>query len=137
MPALTQHFSPAKSPEDARLTRLSQIAAALPETARQVYGSHATFLVRKKPFAYFLDNHHGDGIVGVTCKVLPGENKALVTAQPRRFYMPAYLASRGWVALRLDVGRIAWKEVRDLLIGSYLLTAPKTLVRIVEEMLKS
>ena len=133
----SKHFSPpqslpAKSSEDPRLTRVSEIALALPQVTRQVYGSHAQFLVRKKTFAYFLDNHHGDGIVGVTCKVMPGENKALVAAQPRRFYLPAYVASRGWVALRLDAGKIDWSEVRDLLVGSYLLTAPKNLARIVE-----
>ena len=129
---MSKHFSPAKFAEDPRLTRLTEIALALPEVTRQVYGSHAQFCVRKKTFAYFLDNHHGDGIVGVTCKVMPGENKALVAAQPRRFYLPAYLASRGWVALRLDRGKIDWSEVRDLLVGSYLLSAPKTLARIVE-----
>jgi hypothetical protein len=113
--------------EDPRLSRLTKIALTLPETTRQIYGSHAQFLVRKKTFAYFLDNHHGDGIVGVTCKVFPGENKSLVEAQPRRFYLPAYVASRGWVALRLDQGKIDWTEVRELLLTSYALVAPKRL----------
>jgi phosphoribosylglycinamide formyltransferase-1 len=122
----------AKRREDPRLTRLTKIALALPETARQIYGSHAQFLVRKKTFAYFLDNHHGDGIVAVTCKVLPGDNKALAAAQPRRFYLPAYIASRGWVALRLDVGKIDWDEVGELLLGSYALIAPKRLAELVE-----
>jgi hypothetical protein len=98
--------------EDPRLTRLTEIALALPETTRQIYGSHAQFRVRKRTFAYFLDNHHGDGIVAVTCKVLPGDNKALAEAQPARFYLPAYIASKGWVALRLDVGKVDWDEVR-------------------------
>jgi hypothetical protein len=116
-----------RSVEDPRLTRLTEIALTFPEVTRQIYGSHAQFLERKKTFAYFLDNHHGDGIVAVTCKVLPGENKALVEAQPARFYLPAYLASKGWVALRLDVGEVDWDEVRDLLLGSYTLIAPKRL----------
>jgi phosphoribosylglycinamide formyltransferase-1 len=113
--------------EDQRLTRLTKIALALPETQRQIYGSHAQFLIRKKTFAYFLDNHHGDGIVAVTCKVLPGENKALAEAQPDRFYLPAYVASRGWVALRLDRGKIDWEEVKELMLGSYAMIAPKRL----------
>jgi len=113
--------------EDWRLTRVSEIALSLPETTRELYGSHAQFLVRKKTFAYFLNNHHGDGIVGVTGKALPGDNKALVEAQPIKFYLPAYVASRGWVALRLDVAKIDWEEVRELLLGSYLLVAPKRL----------
>src|SRR5262249_16769366 len=118
---------PKRSAEDPRLSRLTQIALTLPEVARQIYGSHAQFLVRKKTFAYFLDNHHGDGIVAVTCKVLPGDNKALTEAQPRRFYLPAYLASKGCVLLHLDAGRMDWDEVRAPLRCSYTLVAPKRL----------
>ena len=118
---------PKHAAQDKRLTRLTEIALAFPEAQRQIYGSHAQFLVRKKTFAYFLDNHHGDGIVAVTCKVLPGENKALSEAQPERFYLPAYLASRGWVALRLDRGKIDWGEVKELLLGSYAVIAPRRL----------
>jgi predicted DNA-binding protein (MmcQ/YjbR family) len=116
-----------KSAEDPRLARLTEIALALPEASRQIYGSHAQFLVRKKTFAYFLDNHHGDGIVAVTCKVLPGDNKLLAEAQPRRFYLPDYLASRGWVGLHLDVGKVDWREVKELLGSSYGLIAPPRL----------
>lgn len=115
------------SAEDPRLTRVTQIALALPDVRRQIYGSHAQFLVRKKTFAYFLDNHHGDGIVAVTGKVLAGDNKALAEAQPGRFCLPAYIASRGWVALRLDVGRVDWDEIKELLLGSYTLIAPRRL----------
>jgi predicted DNA-binding protein (MmcQ/YjbR family) len=117
----------ARAAEDQRLCRLSDIALTLPEATRQIYESHAQYLVRKKTFAYYLDNHHGDGIVAVACKVLPGENRALAEAQSGRFYLPAYLASKGWVALRLDVGRVDWDEVRELLYGSYALVAPKRL----------
>ena len=119
--------TPRRSSEDPRLTRLTEIALALPEATRKIHGSHAQFLVRKKTFAYFLDNHHGDGIVAVTGKVMPGDNKALAEAQPRRFYLPAYIASKGWVALRLDVGKVDWDEARELLLGSYTLVAPKRL----------
>jgi hypothetical protein len=31
------------------------------------------------------------------------------------------------VALRLDVGKVDWDEVRELLLGSYVLIAPKRL----------
>jgi hypothetical protein len=117
----------ARRSEDSRLARITEIALALPEATRKIYGSHAQFLIRKKTFAYFLDNHHGDGIVAVTCKVLPGDNKMLAEAQPTRFYLPAYLASKGWAALRLDVGKINWNEVKELLWGSYALMAPKRL----------
>jgi len=109
------------------LQRLTATALVLPEVRRELSGSHASFRVRKKTFAYFLENHHGDGIVAVTCKVLPGENAALAKAQPQRYYLPAYIGPRGWVALRLDLPKINWSEVRELLLTSYLLTAPKRL----------
>ena len=118
---------PKRSTRDPRLTRVTEIALALPEATRQIHGSHVQFLVRSKTFAYFLDNHHGDGIVALTGKVLPGDNNALVQAQPERFYLPAYIASRGWVALRLDIGKIDWNEVRELLVSSYALLAPRRL----------
>src|SRR5437879_11530637 len=99
--------------QDPRLIRLTKISLALPETARQCHEQHAAFLVRKRTFAYYLSDHHGDGIVAVTCKVLPGDNTALAAAQPDRFYLPAYIGPRGWVALRLDVGHVDWDEVAE------------------------
>ena len=113
--------------ENPRLARLTKIALALPEASREVHGSHAQFLVRKKTFAYFLDNHHGDGIIAVACKALPGDNEVLARSDPTRFYLPAYIGARSWVALRLDVGPVDWDEVRELTAGSYRLVAPKKL----------
>jgi predicted DNA-binding protein (MmcQ/YjbR family) len=119
--------------EDERLGHVSKIALALPESTRVIHNSHAQFLVRKKTFAYFLNDHHGDGIVSVACRVLPGDNKALAERQPRKFYLPAYIAARGWVALRLDRGKVDWKEVSELVHASYVLVAPKRLAEQVME----
>ena len=122
---------PPRPAEDRRLTELTKICLKLPEATRRLAGSHAAFLVRKRTFAYFLNDHHGDGIVAVTCKVLPGDNHALVRASPQRFYIPAYIGPRGWVALRLDLGKIDWREVSELVLGSYQLIAPKRLAAMV------
>jgi predicted DNA-binding protein (MmcQ/YjbR family) len=112
---------------DQRRARLSEICLALPDASRRDQGSHAAFLVRKKIFAYYLDNHHGDGIVAVTCKAPPGENAELAALDPERFYIPAYVGPRGWVALRLDTRRVDWDQVADLVADSYRLIAPKRL----------
>jgi predicted DNA-binding protein (MmcQ/YjbR family) len=124
-------------PQDRRLTRFTKICLSLPETTREDKGQHAAFLVRKKIFAYYLNDHHGDGIVAVTCKVLPGDNTALSTANPERFYMPAYIGPRGWVALRLDIGEIDWDEVSELAATSYRLVAPKSLAALVPTTLEA
>jgi predicted DNA-binding protein (MmcQ/YjbR family) len=107
--------------------RLTKICLALDGAECERNGSHATFRARKKVFAYFMNNHHGDGIVAVACKVNPGDNEALVRAQPERFYLPAYIGPRGWVGLRLDRGAIDWEEVEELVKASYSLSAPKRL----------
>jgi predicted DNA-binding protein (MmcQ/YjbR family) len=118
--------------EDKRLTRLTKICLSLPEVERRDSGDHAAFIVRKKIFAYFLNNHHGDGIVAVTCKVLPGDHQRLISSNPDRFYLPAYLGPRGWVALRLDVKNVDWDEVAELVATSYQLTAPKRLAALMK-----
>jgi len=122
----------ARASKDGRLARLTKICLALPEAARRDCESHAAFLVRKSTFAYFLNDHHGDGIVSVACKALPGDNTALAAAQPARFYLPAYIGPRGWIALRLDRGEVDWDEVAELVMGSYRLIAPQRLVKLVK-----
>jgi predicted DNA-binding protein (MmcQ/YjbR family) len=117
-----------RAADGSTLKRLTKICLSLPEASRRDSGDHAAFAVRKRIFAYFLNNHHGDGLVSVACKALPGDNQQLVRAQPERFYLPAYIGSRGWVALRLDMGGVDWDEAAELVTGSYRLTAPKTLV---------
>jgi predicted DNA-binding protein (MmcQ/YjbR family) len=119
--------------EDQRLRKVSAICAALPEAERTVSGDHATFRVRGKVFAYFLNDHHGDGIVSVCVKSELGENVDRAHREPERFYLPAYIGPRGWFGLRLDRGRVDWREVEDIVRRSYRLSAPKTLVRKLEE----
>ena len=112
-----------------RLEKLSQICLSLPEAVRKELDSHASFAVGKKVFAYYLNDHHGDGMVSLCCKVLPGDNERLITASPRKFYMPAYTGPRGWVALRLDRPTVDWNEVKELVRCSYEQMAPKKLLQ--------
>jgi len=111
-----------------RLSKLLEICLALPGATREECGDHSTFRVAKKVFAYYLNDHHGDGIVSVCCKVPHGDNKWLIEASPRKFYMPAYIGSRGWVGLRLDHATVNWREVKELVQGSFAQVAPKRLI---------
>jgi predicted DNA-binding protein (MmcQ/YjbR family) len=120
----------AQTKTEDRLVRLSEICLTLPATVREDKGDHAGFLVAKKVFAYYLNNHHGDGIVSVCCKVLPEDNRRLVESNPRKFYLPAYIGSRGWVGLRLDLATVDWTEVKELVLGSYSQVAPQKLLKL-------
>lgn len=114
--------------ENKRLKELSTFCLSLPGAVVEEMHGHVAFKVGKKTFAYYLNDHHGDGIVSVCCKVLPGDNQRLIDANPRKFYMPAYIGPRGWVALRLDRKTVDWSEVKELVRGSYDQVASKKLL---------
>ena len=115
--------------EERLLKHVTSICLALAGVTQEVRASHATFRVGKKVFVYFLNDDHSDGILSVCCKAFAGDNQALVAAEPKRFYLPDYIGAKGWVGLRLDVGKVDWEEVQQLVLGSYKLTAPKKLVK--------
>jgi predicted DNA-binding protein (MmcQ/YjbR family) len=118
--------------EDPRLVRLTTLCLALPDAQRQIQGRHARFHVRNRTFAYFLDDHHGDRIVSVTCKVDRAEIPAFLDRDSTRFYVPEYLGPKGWIALCLDVKPVDWNDVRALVRGSYCRVAPKKLAAMVD-----
>jgi phosphoribosylglycinamide formyltransferase-1 len=108
--------------------RVTAICGALPGAEREDRADHVIYRVRGKVFAYFLDDHHGDGIVSVCVKSELGEHVDRARREPERFYLPAYIGSRGWFGLRLDRGRVDWREVAEVVERSFRRTAPKALV---------
>ena len=121
----------------AALAGLTPICLALPEAGELPFGVHRRFVVRGKTFAWFNDDHHGDGMTMLVTKTEPGLAETLIAAEPGRFLRPPYLGHRSWVGLRLDVGPIDWDEVRGLVTDSYLLIAPKRLATLVRDMSQS
>ncbi len=115
------------------IQRLSDICLALPEATREDMGGHAAFAVRKKKFAYYLHDHHGDGIISVCFKASPGGGDLLIDSDEDLFYRPAYIGPRGWIGLRLDLGDVDWVEVTKHVTASYCLQAPKRLVALTGE----
>jgi len=110
------------------LKGVRSICLALPEvTERPSHGSPAWFVRDKKTIAMFVDDHHGDGILGIWCAAPPGVQEELVAQEPARFYRPPYVGHRGWLGVRLDVD-VDWGEVADILEDAFRCVAPKTLV---------
>lgn len=115
--------------KETKRERVTAICRALPGAEHVDQGNHTTYRVRGKVFAYFLDDHHGDGIVSVCVKSQLGENVDRARLEPERFYLPAYIGPRGWFGMRLDRGRVRWPEVAEVVEQSYRLTAPRTLIK--------
>jgi hypothetical protein len=120
----------AKARDTDRRKRLVALCHSLPEASAERAGvDHLAFKVRKKIFAYYLYNHHGDGRIAFVCKAPAGEQGRLVKEDPARYFVPPYVGPKGWVGLRLDTPRIDWREVKDLAFAAYVLTAPDRLRR--------
>ena len=112
--------------QQARLSRLLKRAAKLPEV--EISGDqHKSFRIRRKNFAYYLNDHHGDGIVSLCCKASLEEQADLVEADSDKYYIPSYVGAKGWVAIRLDRSRVDWPQVDALLVNANRAQAPKML----------
>ena len=117
----------------ALLARVTALCLALPEARHAQWDRHADFSVRKRSFARFHDDHHGDGIVAVLCRSTLGENVDRAGRDPGRFFLPSFNARHGWFGIRLDVAGIDWRDVENALRTSWRLAAPKTLVARLDE----
>ncbi len=115
---------------EALRARVRLICLAFPGTAEVVNNPvHSGFTVNGKTFCYFLNDHHGDGIVGVTCKAMPGVQAALIDMDRERFYLPAYMHRHGWIGMRLDLDPVDWAHLEQLLTEAYLASAPRKMAR--------
>jgi hypothetical protein len=113
---------------DGRREKLVALACALPEAEAERAGAqHLSFKVRKKIFAYYAYDHHGDGRIALLCKAPPGEQPRLVAEDAGRYFVPPYVGPKGWVGFRLDTPRVDWKVVQGLLLAAYFMTAPDKL----------
>jgi predicted DNA-binding protein (MmcQ/YjbR family) len=114
---------------DTAAGRIDALCLALPGATRENGTDHVTYRVKGRPFAYFLDGHDPDGIVSLCCRAAAGENEDRARREPDRFYLPRYIGKRGWFGLRLDRGRIRWREVGDLLAASHAIVGTTSTTR--------
>jgi hypothetical protein len=110
-------------------TRLAGLACALPGVEALDEHGHTGYLVRGKRIAWLLVDHHGDGRLALWVKAPPGEQEALVSGEPRRYFVPPYLGPRGWIGVQLaPAADPDWDEVAALLEQSWRMSAGKRAV---------
>ena len=116
-----------------RRERVVEVCSALPEVRYEHVGDgHIAFRIRKKIFAYYLFDHHGDGVIAFCCKANLSEQRRLARDDPETFFVPAYLGSKGWVAMRLDLDEVDWETFTELARQAYQSIAPRKLAILVE-----
>jgi hypothetical protein len=116
-----------------RRERLIEICATLPEVTYETVGEgHLAFRIRKKTFAYYLFDHHSDGMIALCCKSNLSEQHRLIRSDAETFFVPAYLGKRGWVGIRLDLVEVDWEIVTELARQAFQSTAPRKLAALIE-----
>jgi predicted DNA-binding protein (MmcQ/YjbR family) len=116
-----------------RRKRLVKTCDSFPEVSSEAAGDqHIAFRIRKRIFAYYLFDHHGDGMIAFTCKSSLSEQRRLIQDDPISFFVPAYLGSKGWIAIRLDLDEVDWETVAELARRAYQDIAPRKLAAMLD-----
>lgn len=115
------------------LDQVRAICLALPEaTERLSHGAPTWFIGSRPSFVTCMDDHHGDGRLGLWCAAPIGAQEAWVGADPEQFYVPAYVGHRGWIGVRLDRSP-DWDVVAEIIKDAYRAVAPARLRRLLKE----
>ncbi len=106
--------------EESILKKLRKVCLRLPETEKTVSFGHPTFRVRGGKIFAVIETYKGElGICINVGKLLQG-----IFLDDPRFFRTPYIGKHGWVTLRVYAARLKWKEIAELVRGSYLLAAP-------------
>ncbi|HET6526573.1 phosphoribosylglycinamide formyltransferase [Sphingopyxis sp.] len=126
-PTLAAFVTRERSPDYLR-GRVRELAMTLPEADEVVsHGMPCFGIVKGKKFAYFTEDHHGDGKVAILVKISGAdEQAALIEMDEARYYRPAYFGD-GWIGIRLDLGDTDWDAIGEWLRKSWLAVAPRKL----------
>lgn len=126
-PTLAAFVARERSPDYLR-GRVRELAMALPEADEVTsHGMPCFGIVKGKKFAYFTQDHHGDGKTAILVKISGADEQAqLIELDEDRYYRPAYFGD-GWVGIRLDLGDTDWDAIGEWLRKSWLAIAPKKL----------
>ena len=115
----------AAGPEQ-QLERVRAICTAMPECEEKLSHGAPTFFVRKRVFAMFANNHHGDGHIAIWIPAAPGTQALMIEEAPAIYFRPPYVGVKGWVGVEL--ARIGDEALSSLIREAWRMIAPAKLV---------
>lgn len=127
-PRVLADFVSAADRPETLLARVRALALNLPAAAEKLsHGSPGFHVEGGKFFAYFTENHHGDGITALLLKVSGVDEQAmLIEMDPVRFFRPKYFGPAGWVGIVLTGGP-DWERIEAMMTAAWRLCAPRRL----------
>ncbi len=117
----------AKTLED----RVRAICMAFPEVIEKTSHSAPAFFVKKQFLHLWVGGHHENQFPHFWCAAPVGVQDELVETEPKRFFRPPYVGSRGWIGVRLD-GKVDWGEVAEICKDAYRVIAPPKLAALLD-----
>ena len=109
------------------IREIRAVCLSLPEVEERPFGGHSSPAFRVRDKIFVMTSEDGSSM---TMKAPKGVQGILIASDPERFFSPKYVGPKGWVGVRLDLSTEPdWDEVGEMIIESYCLTAPKTLVK--------
>jgi hypothetical protein len=113
-----------------RIAQLDDLCLIFPESVKDTEGvGSPAFKVRKKIFAM---QHPMKDRPSLWCKAPEGAQQILVGSDPVMFFVPPYVGQHGWIGVYLDV-ELDWDFISTLVKDSYCMTAPKKLVKLLNQ----
>ena len=104
---------------DAALAKIRKICLSLPDTKETMTWGKPHFRVGEKIFAGY-GEENGKRVVGFKLEMA----HATIAVQVPGFSRAPYVGHKGWVSLETDSVK-DWDEVREMILESYRLIAPK------------
>jgi hypothetical protein len=109
-----------------------EICMTLPfATERLSHGTPSWYVQDKRQFVMFWNNHHNDGRLGLWMAAPMGSQQALIAESPAWFFVPPYVAHRGWIGVLLVKG-LSHNELTDLIADAYRAVAPPKFAAMVD-----
>jgi predicted DNA-binding protein (MmcQ/YjbR family) len=106
--------------EEQVLERVRKICEKLPGSKEVVTYGHAGFKAGKRFFAVVEEYKKRLSIV-----VKVGVEVQDLFLKEERYYLTPYIGKQGWISLDVNAAPLDWKEIRELIVGSYQLVTTK------------
>ncbi len=130
---LTWHTGSVARSKASLLEAVRTQCLALPEVSERLSHGTPTFFVRdKRSFVtVWIEGHHDSQVAQLWCACDSELRAHLIDEQPAIFFLPPYVAHRGWIGVRL-VPNTDLEELASLVEYAYRLVAPASLVKLLD-----
>jgi hypothetical protein len=108
--------------------RVRALCLSFPRTEERLsHGEPTWFAGGRKSFVMYADHHHDDR-EAFWAAAPDGVQAAMVAEDPGRYFRPAYVGTRGWVGVYLDVPDVDWDRVEEVVEDAWRCVAGPRLV---------